>query len=141
MAPHHQKSPVHGFVHCFVTEGVVCTFVLHVVCAIETVLVAPFLSVACGICVPIFNVKSTAVADILACKRFHDIEKMNSFPLLCWLNPSRYVCNHVTPYEWAGGHWDASISSVAPTVGTAALAASSAATPATPLLVLLLETL
>ncbi len=77
----------------------------------------------------------------MVCELFHDIGKMNLLLLLRWLNPGQYELDHVTPYKWAGGHWDASSSSATATVGTAALAASSAAAPATPLLVLLLETL
>jgi hypothetical protein len=91
--------------------------------------------------VPIFNIKSTSVADIVVCEHFQDIGNMNLLPLLRWLNHDQYVWDHVTPYKWAGGHWDASTSTAAATVGTATLAASSATTPATPLLVLLLETL
>jgi hypothetical protein len=52
-----------------VTKGVVGVFVFHVICAIETVLVAPLLIIAHGTCVPIFHIKSTAVADILVCKK------------------------------------------------------------------------
>jgi hypothetical protein len=128
-------------VHYFATEGVVCAFVLHVVQVIETVLVSPLLNVAHGTCVPIFNIKSTAVADILVCKHFHDVGKMNSLPLLCRLNPVRDLWDHITSHEWIGGHWDASTSSALAASGMAALAAPTATAPATPLLVLLLETL
>jgi hypothetical protein len=89
--------------------------------------------------VPIFNIKSTAVADILVSKRFHDFGKMNSLPLLCMLNPGQDVRDHVTSHEWIGGHWDASTSSALATSGAATMDLASAA-PASPVLVLLLET-
>jgi hypothetical protein len=57
---------------------------------IEIVLVAPFLCDTRGTCVPIFNIKSTAVADILVCEHFQDVGKMNLLSLLRRLNPSRY---------------------------------------------------
>jgi hypothetical protein len=128
-------------VHCFVIEGVVGAFILHVVCAIETVLVAPFLLIACGTCVPIFHIKPTAVADILLCKVLYNVGKKDMLPLLWRLDTGRDVWNHVTSHEWIGGHWDAPTSAAAATSGMAALAAPSAIAPTTPLLVLMLETL
>ncbi len=140
-APHHQKAWVHCLVHCFVTEGVLSLFVLHVICAIETILVTLFLIVAHGTCVRIFHIKSTVAADILVWKIPFNVGKMNPLPLLCWLNPSWYVWDHVTSHEWIGGHWDAFFSSATATSGMASSAAPLATTSDTPLLVILLETL
>jgi hypothetical protein len=122
-------------------NGVVGAFVLHVIFAIETLLVALLLIVAHGTCVPIFHIKPTAVADILVCKRLHNVGKMNPLPLLCRLNPGQDVWDHVASHEWIGGHWDASSSSTMATSGMASMATPSATAPTTPLLVLLLETL
>ncbi len=127
--------------HCFVTEGVFGAFVLYVIHAIKTVLVAPFIIIACGTYVPIFHIKPTAVVDILVCKCLHDVGKMNLLHLLCKLNPGWDVWNHVASNEWIGGHWDASFSSSVATLGTASMAMPSATALTTPLLVLLLETL
>jgi hypothetical protein len=69
-------------VHCFATEGVVGAFVLHIICVIETVLVAPFLLIARGTHVPIFHIKPTAVADILICKILHNVGKFDMLLLL-----------------------------------------------------------
>jgi hypothetical protein len=110
-------------------------------CAIETILVALLLVVAHGICVPTFHINPTVVADILVCKHFHNVGKMNLLPLLCRLNPGWDVWDHIASHEWIGGHWDASSSSTTATLGMASTAMPSATALATPLLVLLLETL
>jgi hypothetical protein len=128
-------------VHRFATEGVVGAFVLHVICAIETILVALLLIIARATCVPNLHIKSTAIADILVCKKNYNVGKTDILPLLSRLNPGRDVWDHVTSHERIGGHWDASSSSAMATLGTASADMLSATAPAKPLLVLLLETL
>jgi hypothetical protein len=115
-------------------------FLLHEVCTIETLLVAPFLLIARGTCVPIFHIKPTAVAGILVGKVLNIVGKTDMLLLLWRLDSSWDVWNQVTTHKWIGGHWDALTSSAAVTSGTAALAAPSAILPASPLLILLLIT-
>jgi hypothetical protein len=69
-------------VHSFATEGVVGAFVFHVICAIETVLVALPLLIARGTCVPGFYIKPTAVADVLVYKHLYNVGKMDPFTVV-----------------------------------------------------------
>jgi hypothetical protein len=92
-------------VHSLATKGVVGAFILHVICIIEAVLVAPFLFIAPdGTRVPIFHTKPTVVADIVVCKILHNVEKFNMLLQLCRLNPGQDVRNHIASRERHGGH-------------------------------------
>ncbi len=116
-------------------------FVLHIIGAIETVLAALLLLIACGTSVPIFHIKTTSVADILVCKILYSVGKIDALPLLCRLNPSQDVWDHVASHKRIGRHWNSSASTAMATLGMASAATTATTMSLTMLLVLQFESL